>query len=191
MTFSRRNMLQAGAGLALAAPAIIGLNEKVNAQAVMADALSVMASDPRLTLWVQLIAAGGLEASARATTPYTVFPASDAAFAKYPQITKDLLGYQYETGTRNGAAPYPDTSKIVKLVRSHVVAGKHFPSEMMGNKVTVTSVAGTPITFDGTAHPVTVSWVSQDNGAQMTATLVDQPLIATNAVIYVLSDIDV
>lgn len=196
MTFSRRNMLQAGAGLALAAPtlaapAILGLGEKANAQAVMADGLSAMESDPRLTLWVQLIAAGGLEASARAATPYTVFPASDAAFAKYPAITKDLLGYQNQTGTTNGASPYPDTSKIVKLVRSHVVAGKHFPSEMMGNKVTVTSVAGTPITFDGTTHPVTISWISQDNGAQMTATLVDQPIIASNAVIYVLSDIDV
>ena len=189
MKFSRRNMMKAAAGLA-AVPAV-GLATGARAQTVVADALSAMASDPRLTLWVQLIAAGGLEASARASTPYTVFPAADSAFAKYPQITKDLLGYQYETGTRNGAAPYPDTSKIVKLVRSHVVAGKHFPSEMMGNKVTVTSVAGTPITFDGTVHPVTVSWTSVDIGKVMTASLVDQPIIATNAVIYVLSDIDI
>ena len=120
-----------------------------------------------------------------------MFPASDAAFAKYPAITKDLLGYLYETGTRNGATAFPDSSKIVKLVRSHVVAGKHFPSEMMGNKVTVTSVAGTPITFDGTRRPVTVSWTSIDTGQAMTATLVDQPIIATNAAIYVLDDIDV
>lgn len=189
MTFSRRNLIKAGAGLSVV-PAL-GLTVPAQAQTVAADALSAMASDPRLTLWVQLIAAGGLEASARASTPYTVFPASDAAFAKYPAITKDLLGYLYETGTRNGATAFPDSSKIVKLVRSHVVAGKHFPSEMMGGKITVTSVAGTPITFDGTTKPVTISWTSVDNGKSMHATLVDQPIIATNAVIYVLDDIDI
>ena len=46
-------------------------------------------------------------------------------------------------------------------------------------------------TFDGTKRPVTVSWTSIDTGQAMTATLVDQPIIATNAVIYVLDDIDV
>lgn len=185
---SRRTMFKATAGAALV-PVLSGLIRPAAAQTIMSDGYSVLAADERFTTWVQLIDAGGLQAYARAPTPYTVLAVTDAAFAKSPGIVKDLLGYQQESGSHNDADAFPDTSKIVKFVRSHVIKGKHFPNEVMGKKVTVTSVAGTPITIDGTMTPVSVTWRSVDTHNLVTAQITEAPIVAINAVIYPADDI--
>lgn len=189
--FSRRNVMTAGSGLTLAG--LIGLVRPAWAQmggTYNGDGYSFMASDPRLRTWTQLIDAGGLQGYARADI-YTVFPAADTAFAQFPGMVRDLLGPYYSTGTHNAAEAFPDTSKIVKLVRSHAINGKHYPNEVMGKSVTVTSIAGTPIAIDGTdPNHVKVTWTSAANGQTMSALLVDQPVTCTNAVVYIVNTVE-
>ena len=188
---SRRNIMTAGSGLTLAAA--IGLVRPAWAAemgtVVEADAYSYMLQNPQLSTWVQLINAGGMVDAAR-TAIYTVAPAADSAFAQYPGLVNRLLGYTSATGT-GSRSPFPDTSKIVELVRSHVVAGKHFPGEVMGKTVTFTSVAGTPIQVDGTnPKAVKLTWTSAAlNGQPLTATLTAPPVITTNAVIYIIDTV--
>lgn len=186
--FSRRLVFKAAAGAALM-PALGGLTRPAAAQQYMGDAYSVMAADERFTTWVRLIDAGGLQAFARAPNSYTVLAVTDTGFAKSPQVVQDLLGYQNETGSHNDANVFPDTSKIVRLVRSHVTRGKHYASEVMGKKITVTTVAGTPLIIDGTKMPVTAAWQSQVTHGSLTAVVPDVPLVAINAVIYPIDDI--
>lgn len=189
---SRRNIMTAGSGLTLAAA--VGLVRPAWAQemgrVVAADAYSFMLQDPRLTTWVQLIAAGGMENAAR-TAIYTVFPAADSAFAQFPGMVQDLLGYQTSgVGRSSGQTAFPDTSRIVKLVRSHVVAGKHFASEVMGKQTTLTTVAGTPLMVDATdPKSVKLSWTSAANGQPLNATLVEPPITTINAVIYIIDTV--
>jgi uncharacterized surface protein with fasciclin (FAS1) repeats len=191
MNISRRSSL-ALAGGAMSLLSGLSLSRRVDAQeTVVGDAYTVALSDPRLSSWTRLIDAGGLQAYARAATQFTVFPASDAAFAGYPHLINDLLGYQSQTGSHNDAAAFPDTSKIVALVRSHVVAGKHMPEECAGKSVSFTTRAGTPLVVDGTQSPMQITWSSVVLGRPLTASLVDQPIVCSNAVIYILDRIDV
>jgi uncharacterized surface protein with fasciclin (FAS1) repeats len=156
------------------------------------DAFSYMQDDPDLTTWVQLITAGGLEQAARSVAPYTTFPATDQAFSAFPGIMKQLLGYQSTTGgAHTSMQAFPDTTKIVELVRSHVVRGKHYPKEVMGKKVTVESVAGSPVTVDATnTSDVTVSWTSAANGHALVAQVLGPPITCSNAVIYKINKIE-
>ena len=188
--FSRRLVFKAAAGAALA-PVLGGLARPAAAQSYMGDAYSVMAADERFTTWVRLIDAGGLQQSARAPNPYTVFAITETGFAKFPQVVQDLLGYQQTSGTHNSADAFPDTSKIVRLVRSHVTRGKHLYSEVQGKKFSAKSVAGTPIIVDGTKQPVTITWQSQATNSGLTAVVPDVPLVAINAVIYPIDDVGV
>ena len=191
---TRRNLVTTGSGLALVGT--LGLRRPAFAQGqqgttVDADAYSFMSSDPRLTTWVQLIAAGGQERYARASTPYTMFPATDAAFAEIPAFVKGLLAYQSSTGTHNAEDAFPDTSKIVELVRSHVVRGVHYPRDAMGRKITVTTIAGTQLEVDGRdPNAVRLSWASAANGQALSARLVDRPITCSNAVLYIVDHIE-
>jgi len=177
------------AGAALV-PVIGSLARPAYAQeTVMADGYSAMAADERFTTWIRLIDAGGLQSYARAPTPYTVFAVTETGWKKYPQIAAGLLAYQQQSGSHNDANAFPDTSKIVALVRSHTVNGKHRAVEVMGKKLTVTSLAGTPIDVDGTATPVTITWKSQAGAGTIIAPVADTPIIAINAVIYPIDDL--
>lgn len=182
-------MFKAAAGAALV-PMIGSLARPAYAQeTVMADGYSAMAADERFTTWIRLIDAGGLQNYARAPTPYTVFAVTETGWKKYPQIAAGLLAYQQQSGSHNDANAFPDTSKIVALVRSHTVPGKHRSVEVMGKKLTVTSLAGTPIEVDGTATPVTITWKSQAGAGTLIAPVEDMPIIAINAVIYPIDDL--
>jgi uncharacterized surface protein with fasciclin (FAS1) repeats len=181
---SRRTLFQVSAGAALlpAMGVLRTASAEVVVQDVMTDAYSYFASNEQFTTWVRLIAAGGLEASARGATQFTVFAPTDNAFEKYPQVM-DLLSYQTQVG-KSGVNLFPDTSKIVKLVRSHVVLGKHFPKEATGGIMTATSLAGTPISVDTSKSPVTVTWSGATTGGPVTGDLTSQPVNTFNAVIY-------
>jgi uncharacterized surface protein with fasciclin (FAS1) repeats len=190
--FSRRMMFQVSAGAALLP--VMGVLRSASAamtvEDVMTDAYSYFAANEDFTIWTRLIAAGGLEAGARGATQFTVFAPTDAAFAGHPEVT-DLLSYQNSTG-KNGLNLFPDTSKIVKLVRSHVVLGKHFPKEADTNKgvMTVKSLAGTPITVDTSVTPVAVTWENVLSGGKVSAQLTGTPVNCFNAVIYPVNAID-
>lgn len=197
---SRRSLLTAGSGLSLAAATTMVRPVKAQtidpmmsqAQTVPGDAFSVMSSIPELTTWVQLVSAGGLEAQARAPVPFTIFPVTNHVWDQHPDYVKKLLGYLYTTGGRSGGQDvFPDNSLIVRLVRSHVVRGKHYANEMMGKKVTVTTVAGTPLTVDATVSPVVISWNSAYTGAGIQARLTLPPITCYNAVIYPIDNAEV
>ncbi len=184
---ARRKLLHYGASLA-AAPAIAGLTPYAAAQTVNMDAWSAMLSDKRFTIWLRLIAGGGLEANARAATPYTMFAVTDTGWKKYSQLADSLLDYQDSNG-RHADDAFPDSSRIVALVRSHTVRGKHPAVEIMDKRVSMKTIEGTPIEIDGTARPVTISWHSEAGAGNLTAPVIDAPLITINAVIYPIDDI--
>ncbi len=178
---TRRTLIAAaplGLGLAAFLPPARPARGQSTAQM---DGFTVMASDPRFRTWVSLIQASGLAPSARGATPYTVFAPTEAAFSHYPTLRQDLLP--------SSANSFPDTGNLIRLVRAHVLYGLHPMSEFQGRRVTVRSVAGTPITVDGTASgPVMVSW-STPNRGEATAHLTQAPLQASNAAIYPLDDV--
>ena len=186
--FSRRLVFKAAASAALV-PALGGLARPAAAQTFMGDGYSVMAADERFTTWVRLVDAGGLQSAARAPTPYTVLAVTDTAFAKFPQVVQNLLGYQTQAGSHNDANVFPDTSQIVRLLRSHVIAGKHLLAEMEGKNVTFTTVAGTPLTIEGSKMPLTATWHSQSTQSNLVALIPAEPLVAINAVIYPIDSI--
>jgi len=58
-------------------------------------------------------------------------------------------------------------------------------------KITVTTVAGTPLEIDATdPHAVKLSWNSAGNGEPLTATLDEPPVTCVNAVIYPINKIE-
>lgn len=193
---SRRSLMTTlTAGSGLAAAAATGLVRPARAQEMMGrvvdmDAYTFMLQDPRLSIWVQLINAGGAVDAAR-TAIYTVFPAANSAFDQFPGLAESLVGYLMTTGARNAQNVFPDTTRIVALLRSHVIAGKHFTSEVMGKRVTLTTIAGTELDVDATdPNAVTIHWVSAANGLPLTATLAEPPVTTINAVIYVVDKIN-
>jgi uncharacterized surface protein with fasciclin (FAS1) repeats len=155
---------------------------KVRAQVPMVDAYTLSASDPRFTVWTQLVDVGGLQAAARAPNAFTVFAPTDEAFAKHPQVQQMLLAAQAPNARQN--VVFPDTSRIVEIVRSHVIRGKHMLSEFQGRKETLTSVSGVQLIVDGTGPQVTVTRTDPVSGRTITLVVTDQPMLAANAVIY-------
>ena len=159
---------------------------KARAQTPMVDAYTLFATDPRFTVWTQLIDVGGLQAAARAPNAYTVFAPTDEAFGKHPEVARMLLAFQSPAARSRDV--FPDTSRIVEIVRSHVIRGKHPLSEFQGRKETLTSVSGVQLNIDGTGPQVTVSRTDPVSGKTITLVVTDTPLLATNAIIYPVND---
>lgn len=183
---SRRTLFQVSAGAALIpAMGVLRASAAVMvAQEMATDFWTFLNADARFTIWVRLIAASGLESGARSATQFTTFVPTDDALSAVPAI-QQLLAYQDKIGSRQSASNFfPDTSKIVSLIRSHVVMGKHLPSEATGGVMTVNSLDGTPVTVDTGKHPATVSWKSVVTGQSLVAALTDTPVNTINAVIY-------
>ena len=83
---------------------------------------------------------------------------------------------------------FPDTSRIVGIVRAHVIRGKHSLSEFRGRKETLNSLAGIPLLIDGTGPQVTVTRTDPVSGKTVVLVVTDTPELATNAVIYPVND---
>jgi uncharacterized surface protein with fasciclin (FAS1) repeats len=140
------------------------------------NALTIMESDPRFSDWLQVLKFSGLVQYAQTTPKFTAFVPTNAAFDRYPDTLVDLL--------RGHNRAFPDTTRQVLFVRSHVILDIHPLSEFEGRTATVTSMAGSPISVDGRNSGVyTVTWASI-NGHTGTAHISGNPIIASNAVIY-------
>ena len=180
---TRRRFIAAGSlGLGLTALSLPPTRRARAQSTAQMDGLTVMASDPRFRTWVSLVEAAGLAPSARGATPYTVFAPTETAFNRYPTLRQELLP--------NASQAFPDTGNLIRLVRAHVMYGLHPTSEFQGHRVTVRSVAGTPITVDG-SNPqaaLMVSWSTPGRG-EATAHLTQAPIQASNADIYPLDDV--
>jgi len=179
-THSRRFMLQACAGLVAVPVASLFSPAMAQGQEIQADAFTAMSQDPRFTTFVQLISSGGLQAAARASTPYTLFAPTDQALAGFSQLRDEFLGYMQGGGKFDA---FPDTSRTVRVVRSWAVRGKHLPAEFEGKVTNLQSVQDTALTVDGTKMPMTVTWTSTVVGKRLMSTL-GTPMITMNAVIY-------
>jgi uncharacterized surface protein with fasciclin (FAS1) repeats len=183
LSMNRRILLKTAAASGILLPCA----GKVRAQTPMVDAYTLMASDPRFTAWTRLIDIGGLQAAARSPNAFTVFAPTDEAAAKHPQIEQMLLGAQKPNAREMDV--FPDTSRIVGIVRAHVIRGKHMLSEFQGKKETLTSLSGVPLLIDGTGPQVTVTRTDPVSGKTVTMVVTDQPEAATNAIIYPVNDV--
>ena len=180
VTVKRRATLATGISVAL-----VGLSKRVafaqGAQPGMQnrsyeDGFTVMASNPQLSGWVELVQRSGLAPGARGVSPYTVFAPTNVALNERPDIRQMLLP--------TGVEAFPDTRELITLIRAHVVYGLHPLDEFKCKKVTLQSVSGVPIEVDGTnPQAITVTWQSVE-GQKGQGTLQGQPILASNADIY-------
>jgi hypothetical protein len=136
--FTRHHVLKAFSAALVAAGIGLALSGPAHAQ----NAATAMASNPDLTRWTYIVGVSGLKTAA-ATNAVTVFALTDKGF-------NDINAVWHGALTTPGASGSPNYQKMQQLVRSQAIMGLHPPSEFAGKKVTLTSVAGTPITVDGT-----------------------------------------
>jgi len=162
--------------LGLGMVALVGI---VPTTARAADALATMLANPNLTKWASWIQDTGMGPAASKNGPYTTFVPTNEAISILPQ--KDIKYISPETG---GA--YPDTSRLVFVLRSHVVAGLHPMSELAGKVTRLTSLNGKPITIDAT-NPASVTITTAGSMAH----LVGAPIVSDNALIYPIDKLDV
>lgn len=174
-----------GAGVARAASGSLAPG---SVDTVSANALTVMATDPRLTQWMQLIRAAHMENSCSAAHPYTVFPLTDASFDAVPNLMPAMMPWQSAPSPTKAAA-FGDTSRITAFVRRHVVEGRIDPSRFAGKSLRLTSLDGQTVEIDGHGGVTRVTWQSAVDGRKRTATLDGQPISTLNAMIYVLSNV--
>jgi hypothetical protein len=85
----------------------------------------------------------------------------------------------------------PDLSRVVRLIRSAVVAGVHPPAEFAGKKVSLTSVGGTLIDVDGTAGGDSLLVSLQLPGRVMTARADTDVITTQNVVVYPIDNFNV
>jgi hypothetical protein len=130
-----------------------------------------MASNPDLTEWTYIVQQAGL-ATAAATNTVTVFALTNKGFDQINAVWHGAL-------KSPGASGSPKFQRMQQLVRSQAVLGLHPPSEFSGKTVTFTSVAGTPITVDGT-----VSGKLTIKTAHMTGEVNGTPMTSNQSVIY-------
>ena len=178
LELSRRNIFRASAiGVLASLPARISFaDENLSGE----TALSLLASDPRFSDWVQVLEFAGLTQYAE-TSRFTAFVPTNAAFAKYPNILNTLL--------KGRGRAFADSSVPIQFIRSHVVLDLHPLSEFAGRKATVTAVSGADITVDGTqTGTYRVTWQGL-NGTAASAQIADTPLLASNAIIYAVDNV--
>jgi uncharacterized surface protein with fasciclin (FAS1) repeats len=164
-------------GGAFAGAALLAPMKMLRARSLVSplDAWTVIESDPRFSDAVELFKYAGLVDYVR-TTNFTAFLPTNAAFDKVPDVLSKLL--------QGRSRPFPETTLTVDFVRAHAVYDIHPLSEFSGRNVVLRSIAGYPIQIDGTkAGHYTVRWTSISSKIG-TAQLMDNPVIASNALIY-------
>jgi len=174
---SRRHVVQTS----VAAFAASFISQKTFAQtSASEDALSLMRADPKFSDWIEILDYAGMSQYASGPDPFTAFVPTNDAFEKVPEVLAEVL--------RSKSRAFPETTLQVNFVRSHVIRDIHPLSDYAGKTAKLTSVAGNPITIDGTQSGVfLVSWVSLDRIAKVRIT--SAPIRASNAIIYPFDDL--
>ena len=112
---------------------------------------------------VAAVKAAGLVETLKGKGPFTVFAPTDAAFAKLPAGTMDML-----------MAP-ENRDQLIALLRMHVVAGEAITADKANGQQFTAETLNGPVAIDGT-DPATGVWIN--------AVAVDGPDIrASNGVI--------
>jgi uncharacterized surface protein with fasciclin (FAS1) repeats len=190
LPFARSAMIKATLGAAVVA-GLLAATPAAHAQAVMAPAYDILASQARFYTTTTMINIAGLVDRARGPVPFTLFAPTEAAWADRSGVKGQLLAFLSVTSQHNSADVFPDTAKVIKVIRSWTVAGLHPLSEFEGKKVTLTNLNGDPIDVDGTGGQLSVTFKSTVTGQGLKANITLPPISATNAVIYPADNVDV
>jgi uncharacterized surface protein with fasciclin (FAS1) repeats len=120
------------------------------------------AGNPAFSTLVSAIKAANLGQALSANGPFTVFAPTNEAFAKLPK------------GTVEDLVLPANKDKLTKILKLHVVSGKHMASEFTGKSADVTTLGGEKVR------------VSEQNGAVNVgaATVGTADVAASNGVIH-------
>lgn len=124
----------------LSAPAFAGHHAKKEAHAAAmqkADIVDTAVAAKSFNTLVAAVQAAGLESTLRSDGPFTVFAPTDAAFAKLPAGTVDML-----------LLP-ENKDKLVSILTYHVVSGKVESKDLAGKTLKAETAQGSKIFVDG------------------------------------------
>ncbi len=145
------------------------------------DALTIMEADPRFSDWIQILRFSGLTQYAQGSEKFTAFIPTNEAFVRYPYVLQTLL--------MGHTRAFPDTTRPVQFVRSHIIQDFHPLSEFTGRTTTVTALSGCPIRIDG-SKPGTYSVVWKSIAYNIgEARVADAPIVTSNAIIYPIDNV--
>lgn len=168
----KRTIMQTVAAATIATG--VGLSAPAHAQ----NAVTLTASDSGLSQWAHLVQIAGLTPAAQ-TNNVTVFAITNEGFDSVNKVYSNAL-------MSPGAMGSPNFMRIQLVVMSQAVLGLHPMSEFEGKKVTLTSVAGTPLVVDGTTPgKITVE------AEFTTLSTTGNPLSSSQALIYPMSVVKV
>ncbi|MEM6481115.1 MAG: fasciclin domain-containing protein [Pseudomonadota bacterium] len=157
----RRFVLKSG--LILAALGVAGCAQQEEG----ADIVDIISSSPNHTTLTQAVAASGLIPTLKGEGPFTVFAPDDAAFDKLPgNIVANV------TKPANRAL-------LQEVLEYHVVPGLITSDQVLGQRLTVTTVNGQDIVVDGRGGGKSGPGVTV-NGCNV----VQPDILATNGVIH-------
>lgn len=190
LPFARSAKIKASLGAALLA-GVLALSPVAHAQQVAAPIYDILASQARFSTTTTMINISGMVERARGALPFTMFAPTEAAWADRSGVKGDLLKFLSVTSQHNSGDVFPDTGKIIRVIRSWTFAGVHPLSEFQGKKVTLTNLDGKSVEVDGTGGGLTATFVAQSNGQTLKVNLEVPPLVATNGVIYPADNVEV
>jgi uncharacterized surface protein with fasciclin (FAS1) repeats len=154
------------------------------AQAVDAPAYAILSSQPQFATTTTMITITGMVDRANGASPFTMFAPTETAWADRSGVKDTLLRFLQTTGNR-GTDVFPDTGRIIRVIRSWTVPGRHPSSEFAGKTVTLTNLNGDSVTVNGTqSGQLGVSFRSTVTHEGLDATCKLPEINATNAVIY-------
>ncbi|MFN4024817.1 MAG: fasciclin domain-containing protein [Hyphomonas sp.] len=142
---------------------------EVPAEAAGEDLLEVARANGSFTILIAAAESAGLSGALRAEGPYTIFAPTDAAFAKLPVSTVDMLMRPENRG------------QLTVMLRMHVIAGR---------KLTTGELAGLQITAETLNGPVAIDAIDETsvmrvNGAKVVASDIE----ASNGVIHAIDTV--
>ena len=151
---------------ALLVAAALALPMTTTAQA--ADIIDTVASKPEFSILAKMIEQAGLTETLKGEGPFTVFAPTDAAFGTWPKNEVDL----FLNPTKQ--------QHLVRLLKTHVVAGAVTSADLAGKQTEAENVEGTKLSVDGTdgvkveKSTVTQADIKVDNGV---IHIIDAPLL--------------
>ena len=167
LSINKAGVQKAVAALVLATGLGLVASPPVHAQ----NAVTLLQSNPEMSEWLHIVQLAGL-VPAGSTNVVTVFALTNDGFDKLNAMWRGQLRPQ-------GANKSVNYQLLQRIVRTQAVLGIHPPSEFSGKMTHLTSVAGTPITVDGTAANGLTTTM-----AYATGHVTGAPMTSSEAVIY-------
>lgn len=182
--------IRASLGAAVLAGAL-ALPPVARAQQVEAPLYDLLASEARFQTTTTLFNISGLVERARGPLTFTIFAPTEAAWADRSGVKGELLAYMSAVGRSDANDPFPDTSRIIRVIRSWTIRGVHPLSEFAGKTVTLTNLDGLPIVIDGTGGQLSATFTSTVDRQPLKVNVELPPMIATNGIIYPTDNVSV